>query len=215
MIGAVNAASNFARAARCRSRHPGCATPPSGLGVRLLHLLRDRCRDGVEMAGVKEGRAVPQLHCAVAGNSRTTSPIAQEIDLASAGEIEGDCGRRARLPQRLRQVYRAGTAAAHRYDAAGATTRCRSTSTMNQKRVMIRTPFGRVGDNNRNTRNREVVSQAARPHRAAGLPMAAKGHQRTWATRRVSRPSQSRRRPGAARQPTPSGQADEFTLQPS
>jgi hypothetical protein len=62
--------------------------PQSGLGARLLHLLRDRCRDGVEMAGVKEGRAVPQLHCAVAGNSRTTSPIAQEIDLASAGEIE-------------------------------------------------------------------------------------------------------------------------------
>jgi hypothetical protein len=40
------------------------------------------------MACVKEVRAVPQLHRAVAGGGRTTSPTAQEIDVALAGEVE-------------------------------------------------------------------------------------------------------------------------------
>jgi hypothetical protein len=58
------------------------------VGIDAPHVFGDRSRDGVEMAGGKEGRAMPQLDRVVTGRSRMPSPAAQEIDVAFAGEIE-------------------------------------------------------------------------------------------------------------------------------
>src|SRR5271165_2260544 len=52
-------------------------------------MLRDRSRDGIEMACVEECRAVPQLHRAIATRSRASSPTAQKIDVPLTGEVEG------------------------------------------------------------------------------------------------------------------------------
>src|SRR5438067_13872417 len=74
------------------SSRPGIQDVPltgCRLCVRLVHLLCDCRRDGIEMAGIEERRAVPQLRRVAPALSRMTAPPAlQEVDVAVAREVE-------------------------------------------------------------------------------------------------------------------------------
>jgi hypothetical protein len=111
--------------AATRVEHAPRLDGPRRAGAR--HMLRDRPGDGVEMAGVEEGRSMVELLGAIAAGDQAAAPAVEQIDVSVARDVEAvaiAAGEAARIAGKIKtadgtaQQSMAGTGRARRHAAA-------------------------------------------------------------------------------------------------